>query len=56
MLTEKDKRELEALRGCRDGLRSGFFREVKGKLCGAEYVCRSVEEVDEILEAAGDDD
>lgn len=54
MLSEQDKRELEALRCCREGLRSGFLREVSGKLCGGEYVCRSVAEVDEILEAAGE--
>ena len=54
MLSEKDKRELEALRCCREGLRSGLLRAVRGKLCGGEYECRSAEEVDEILEAAGE--
>lgn len=54
MLNEKDLREINALRNLREGLRWGLIREIRGKLCGTEYVCRSVEEVDAILEAAGE--
>ncbi|MBR0296472.1 MAG: hypothetical protein IJQ95_03655 [Paludibacteraceae bacterium] len=54
MLSKQDEREINALRNLREGLRWGLIREIRGKLCGTEYVCRSTEEVDAILEAAGD--
>ena len=56
MLTQKDLREIGALREIRALMAEGLAQSISGSLCGSKYTFNSVEELDELLDVVSDID